>query len=230
MFVGMEKLSLVDYDDKVSCVLFKPGCNFACPFCHNSPLVVDAKDNIEIHFETILSYLTKRKGAIDAVVISGGEPTLDPNLKGEIKAIKKLGFLIKLDTNGTNPKLIEELIKEKLIDYVAMDIKNAPAKYPLTVGVKSLDFSKIEKSIKLLINSNIDYEFRTTLVNEFHDEDSIIEMGKLLSNAKKLYLQLFKDRGTNIKDGLHEVTKEKALIFKSLLDKCNISKVELRGY
>ncbi|MEA5061404.1 MAG: anaerobic ribonucleoside-triphosphate reductase activating protein [Erysipelotrichaceae bacterium] len=230
MFVGMEKLSLVDYDDKISCVLFKPGCNFACPFCHNSPLVIDAKENIEIPFETILNYLTKRKGSIDAVVISGGEPTLDPELKNEIIAIKKLGFLIKLDTNGTNPKLIKELIDDRLIDYVAMDIKNSPKKYPLTAGVKTIDFSKIEKSIRLLMTSNIDYEFRTTLVNEFHDEESINEMGKLLLGAKRMYLQLFKDRGTNIASNLHEVTKEKALVYKSILVKYNINKVELRGY
>ncbi len=230
MFVGMEKLSLVDYDDKISCVLFKPGCNFACPFCHNSPLVIDAKENIEIPFETILNYLTKRKGSIDAVVISGGEPTLDPELKNEIIAIKKLGFLIKLDTNGTNPKLIKELIDDRLIDYVAMDIKNSPKKYPLTAGVKTIDFSKIEKSIRLLMTSNIDYEFRTTLVNEFHDEESINEMGKLLLGAKRMYLQLFKDRGTNIASNLHEATKEKALFYKSILVKYNINKVELRGY
>lgn len=229
MFVGMEKLSLVDYDDKVACILFKSGCNFRCPFCHNSPLVINTNDNLEIPFSEILDYLEKRKGIIDAVVISGGEPTLDPALKDEIIEIKKLGYLVKLDTNGTRPEVIRELLEENLLDFVAMDIKNSFVKYPLTVGLKQIEENKILKSIALLKNSNIDYEFRTTLISEFHDEVSMLEIGEMLKGAKKLFLQQFIDSENNIKRGLNPVNKEKALIFKGLLQDY-IDFVDLRGY
>lgn len=229
MFVGMEKLSLVDYDDKVACILFKNGCNFRCPYCHNSSLVIDTNDNLEIPFSEILDYLEKRKGIIDAVVISGGEPTLDPALKDEIIEIKKLGYLVKLDTNGTHPEVIRELLEENLLDFVAMDIKNSFVKYPLTVGLKQIEEDKILKSIALLKNSNIDYEFRTTLILEFHDEVSMLEIGEMLKGAKKLFLQQFIDSENNIKRGLNPVNKEKALIFKGLLQDY-IDFVGLRGY
>lgn len=229
MFVGMEKLSLVDYDDKISCILFKSGCNFRCPFCHNSLLVIDTNNNCEIPFSEILDYLEKRKGVIDAVVISGGEPTLDLELKEEIKAIKKLGYLVKLDTNGTHPEIIGELLEEKLLDYIAMDIKNSFKNYPLTAGIKKIEENKILKSISLIKNSNIDYEFRTTIISEFHDEVSMTEIGQMLKGAKKLYLQKFIDSENNIKRGLTPANKEKALIFKGILQEF-VDFVDLRGY
>ncbi|MFA5503021.1 MAG: anaerobic ribonucleoside-triphosphate reductase activating protein [Bacilli bacterium] len=229
MFVGLEKLSLVDYDNKVSCILFKQGCNFRCPFCHNSSLVTRLKENTEIPFEEILAYLRKRKGVLDAVVISGGEPTLDLGLKDEIKKIKEIGYLIKLDTNGTHPEVIKDLLENNLLDYIAMDIKNSFEKYPSTIGVDNYEKEKILQSIDLIINSKIDYEFRTTLIEEFHSLEDMNKIGEIIKGAKKFYLQKFIDHETNIEQGLRSVTKENALIYKSVLSKY-VESVELRGY
>lgn len=229
MFVGLEKISLVDYDNKVSCILFKQGCNFRCPFCHNSSLVTHLKENIEIPFEEILAYLRKRKGVLDAVVISGGEPTLDLGLKDEIKKIKEIGYLIKLDTNGTHPEVIKDLLENNLLDYIAMDIKNSFEKYPSTIGVDNYEKEKILQSIDLIINSKIDYEFRTTLIEEFHSLEDMNKIGEIIKGAKKFYLQKFIDHETNIEQGLRSVTKENALIYKSVLSKY-VELVELRGY
>ncbi len=226
-FVGIEKLSLVDYDDKVSCILFTERCNFACPFCHNSELVLKQSETY-IPFDDIISYLQKRKNTIDAVVISGGEPTLMPDLKEKIIKIRELGFLIKLDTNGSNPKILKDLVNSNLIDYVAMDVKNSFSKYPLTAG-KNVDIDSIKESIAFLINGNVDYEFRTTLVDEFHSDDSIEEMAKQIRGAKKIYLQKFVDHGSCIKEGLHAVTEKKAQGFVDIL-KPYVCESSLRGY
>ena len=182
-FAGIDKLSLVDFDDKVSCVLFSYGCNFRCPFCHNSPLVNIPNDTF-IPFSDILDYLKRRIGEIDAVVITGGEPTLMNDLEDKIIQIRKMGFLIKLDSNGSHPEVIKKLISKGLIDYIAMDIKNSFDKYELTVGCKA-DLKNIQESISIIMNSGIDYEFRTTLINEFHDKQSIIKIAQLLKGAKK---------------------------------------------
>ena len=226
-FVGIDKLSLLDYEDKIAVVLFCKPCNFRCPFCHNGTTVLEA-DTV-IPFADILEYLQSRKGLIDAVVVSGGEPTLMPDLKEKIIAIKELGFLVKLDTNGTNPEVIKDLRESGLIDYVAMDIKNSFKKYPLTVGTKNAYLDKVSMSIQYLMSSGIDYEFRTTLIDEFHDAQDIREMGETLKGAKRLYLQKFVDRESCIQRGLHEVNKEKAESFVEIL-KQYIDNVSLRGY
>lgn len=226
-FVGIDKFSLLDFEDKISCVLFCKPCNFRCPFCHNGTTVLEAETVIP--FEDILEYLESRKGLIDAVVVSGGEPTLMPDLKEKIIKLRELGFLIKLDTNGTNPETIKDLYESGLIDYVAMDIKNSFKKYPLTVGVKNAYLDKVSQSIQYLMNSGIDYEFRTTLIDEFHDIQDIREMAETLKGAKRLYLQKFVDRESCIQRGLHEVSKEKAESFVDIL-KPFIDKVSLRGY
>ncbi len=229
-FVGIEKLSLVDFDHHMSATLFTRSCNFKCPFCHNSSLVtnIDYKEPI-IPFDDILLFLKKRKGILDAVVISGGEPTLDKDLIDEIKKIKELGYLIKLDTNGTNPEVVKYLIDNKLIDYVAMDIKNSEERYSLTCGINSLDMNKIKKSISLLINSGIDYEFRTTLVEEFHNLDNIKKMFELIKGCKRLRLQKFVSSDSCIKKGLHPVDIEEANSYLNYL-KDFIDDVSLRGY
>lgn len=226
-FVGIEKFSLVDYDGKVSCVLFAEKCNFRCPFCHNATLVC-GDVQIALPFQDILTYLKKRRNAIDAVVISGGEPTLMPDLVERISQIKAMGFLVKLDTNGSHPEIIKELIDLNLVDYVAMDIKNSFAKYSFTIGT-NLDLSKIKESIALLMTSSIDYEFRTTLVNEFHDSFSIQMMAKEIAGARKVFLQKFVDRGTCIQSGLHEVNIKTAQEFVEIL-KQSVNQVFLRGY
>ena len=226
-FVGIDKMSLLDYDDLVSVVLFTPKCNFRCPFCHNGLTVLDSEE--EIPFEDILSYLESRKGLIDAVVITGGEPTLMPEIKERINKIRSMGFRIKLDSNGTNPDVIKDLVNNKLIDYVAMDIKNSIKKYPETCGVPSIKEEKIKETISFLISSGVDYEFRTTLVKEFHSLESIKELGELIKGSNKLYLQKFVDREGVIRKGLHEVSQKDAEEYIEIL-KPYIKNVSLRGY
>jgi len=226
-FVGIDKMSLLDYEDLVSVVLFTPKCNFRCPFCHNGLTVLDSEEHIE--FDEILNYLQSRKGLIDAVVISGGEPTLMPELKERVIKIKQLGYKVKLDTNGSNPDVLKDLVNSHLIDYVAMDIKNSLSKYPETCGVNNINEDNIKESIQFLINGNIDYEFRTTLVKEFHNDQSIKEIGLLIKDAKKLYLQKFVDREGVIRKGLHEIDKDTAQKWAIELSK-TIENVNLRGY
>lgn len=226
-FVGIDKFSLLDFEDRISCVLFCKPCNYRCPFCHNGTTVLEAETVIP--FEDILEYLQSRKGLIDAVVVSGGEPTLMPDLKEKIIKLKELGFLIKLDTNGTNPEVVKDLYENHLIDYVAMDIKNSFVKYAMTVGVKNAFLDKISQTIKFLMTSGIDYEFRTTLIDEFHNEQDMRDIVETLKGAKRLYLQKYVDRESCIAHGFHEVSKEKAERFVDIL-KGNIEQVTLRGY
>ena len=226
-FCGMEKLSVVDFDNKVSCTLFTNGCNFKCPFCHNSSLVLSKV--LPLDFNVILDYLKTRKNIIDAVVITGGEPTLLDGLKEKIIEIKKLGFLIKLDTNGTNPACLQELINEKLIDYVAMDIKNGPTNYAKTIGLTSYDLTNIKKSIDILKKGTIDYEFRTTLVKEFHSQSDMKEIRNLILGSKKYYLQQFINRDECICHTLHEVDKKTAEEYLKIIGDA-VSYGALRGY
>ncbi len=228
-FAGLQKISLVDYEGKVACTLFTAGCNFRCPFCHNSDLVIYAKNVNYIPFDEILDYLNKRKGMLDAVVITGGEPTLMPGLKEKLYEIKKLGYKIKLDTNGTNPDIVKELVNLKLIDYVAMDIKNSYEGYSKTIGLESYDSNKILESINYLLSGEVDYEFRTTLVREFHTDEDIKNIAKMIQGAKRYYLQEFKNSGHCIDSSLHEVPLNDAMRFKSILLPY-IKEVKLRGY
>ena len=227
--VGIDKLSLLDYEDKVSVVLFSQACNMRCPFCHNGAAVLGASKQDEIDFDEILTFLKTRTGLVDAVVFSGGEPTMLEDLKVKIKAVHDLGFLIKLDTNGTNPELLEELLDEGLLDYVAMDIKNCPNLYAETCGLKFINVDNIKKSISLLINKAPDYEFRTTLVKEFHVRMNYDAFYELIKGAKRLYLQKFVDREGCIKKGLHEVDVVEASKLRDYLSGF-IPEVNLRGY
>ena len=202
---GFEKLSLVDYDGYTACTVFTPGCNLRCPFCQNAALLGSAE--YFIPEEEIFAHLKRRKGLIDAICISGGEPTLFSDLPDFIRQVRSYGVRVKLDTNGTNPDMLGHLLSENLLDYVAMDIKNAPAKYDLTAGV-AVDFSKIEQSIALLKNARIDYEFRTTVVAEFHTEEDIREICRLIDGAPAYFLQQFRDRDTNLQDDLHAHDEE----------------------
>ena len=185
---GIQKTSLLDYPDKISAIVFTQGCNFRCGYCHNPQLLKSENGIYEV--DAFFDFLKKRQGKLDGVVVTGGEATLQPDLKLFIQKIKELNFLVKLDTNGTNPEILKELIGENLIDYVAMDIKAPLEKYHVVTNSK-IDISKIEESIKIIMNSNIDYEFRTTvlpLLIQMEDFDSI---GKLIQGAKKYYLQKF---------------------------------------
>lgn len=223
---GLEKLSMVDFGSLCSAVIFTGGCNFRCPFCHNSGLV--NLDVTPLDEQEVFDYLISRKKLLDGVVVSGGEPTLYPDLPEFIKKIKDLGYKVKLDTNGTNCAMLKKLIDEKLVDFVAMDIKNSLEMYPLTAGT-TCGHEDIVKSIELLKTNVVDYEFRTTLVDGLHTNASIKEMGELVKGAKKLYLQKFVDNGTTIKDGLKAVPKDKAEEYKNILSNY-VTSVSLRGY
>ena len=225
---GFEKFSLLDYDNKVSATLFFSNCNMRCPFCHNSSLVLGKDEAEDIPYQDVIEYLKKRKNVVDAVTISGGEPTLQKNLKEMIQEIKELGYLVKLDTNGTHPEVVKDLLDSKLLDYIAMDIKNSEEKYPLTAG-RMIDMGKIKESINLIINSGIDYEFRTTLIKEHHRKEDMEGILDLIRGAKRYRLQKFVDHGTCIESGLHEVETNEAKEYLTIF-KGSITDLELRGY
>jgi pyruvate formate lyase activating enzyme len=228
-FNGWEKLSLVDYDDYLTTTFFVSGCNFRCPFCHNKNLVLNPKDNPIIPWEKMLDYLRRRKNALDAVCVSGGEPTLMEGLEEKLQQIKSLGYLIKLDTNGTNPDLLKRLYERRLVDHFAMDIKNSKEKYAITAGLENFNTAKVEDSVSFLMNSGCSYEFRTTVMDEFHDEESFRDIARWLDGAKRYYLQRYVDSPNCIKGGFHELSKNKAEEFALLLRQ-HIEFVALRGY
>lgn len=198
---GFQKMTLLDFPGKVACTIFLGGCNMRCPFCHNAGLVLgDGTDTFS--GEEIISYLEKRKGILDGVCITGGEPTLRRDLPEFIREIKNLGYAVKLDTNGTNPALLKSLILDGLVDYVAMDIKNSFEKYPQTVGVDNFDITPIKESIDFLLSGAVDFEFRTTVVKQLHTVEDIERIAKEISPAKKYFIQNFVDSGNLIGQGL----------------------------
>lgn len=188
-FGGFQKLTLLDYPGKVACILFTKGCNFFCPYCHNSQLIDGSpKDNIDE--EEVLSFLRKRQGILEGVCISGGEPLLHEGISEFIKKVKELGYAVKLDTNGTFPKRLKELCEKGLLDYVAMDIKNSFSKYPLTT-LRDVNIDDIKESIEFLLSGSVDYEFRTTLARELHTPSDMHEIGEAIRGAKRYFLQNF---------------------------------------
>ncbi|MBP5216543.1 MAG: anaerobic ribonucleoside-triphosphate reductase activating protein [Bacilli bacterium] len=228
-FSGWEKLSLVDFDDKITTTLFMAGCNFRCPFCHNSDLVLHPDTAPKIPWSEIMEYLKKRQGVLDAVCVSGGEPTLMHDLEEKLKDIKSLGYLVKLDSNGSNPALLRKFVSMSLVDYVAMDIKNSKKRYAETIGLSHYDLAPIEESVSFLMNAGIPYEFRTTIMEEFHDEESIVEIGQWIAGAKRYFLQLYIESEHCIQQGHHPIAKEKAEKFLLLL-KPYLANAKLRGY
>ncbi len=205
---GFQKMTMLDYPGKVACTVFTGGCNLRCPFCHNALLVTDIDSNTAFTQDEILSYLYKRQGIIDGVCITGGEPLLQKDIADFIKEIKAAGMLVKLDTNGCYPQKLIELVSSGLIDYVAMDIKNSKEKYPQTVGKADFDIKPIEESVEFLLSDNVDYEFRTTVVKEFHTADDIAAAAKWISGAKRYFLQGFVDSGNLIGSNLSAVLPE----------------------
>ncbi len=227
--LGMEKMSLVDYDGYVSATLFTGGCNFLCPFCHNSPLVVNFQSQSELEQNEVLSYLEKRFGLLDGVCVSGGEPTLYKDLPAFIEKIKNIGYKVKLDTNGTNPNVLKSLFENGLIDYCAMDIKNDKANYARIIGFSEYNTANVESSVDFLINNKFDYEFRTTLIDDFHDYQNVKNIGEWIKGANKYFLQKFVDHGSCIEQGLSGVSLEKAKEFLQILSPF-VKNVNLRGY
>ena len=227
--LGMEKLSLVDFDDHIAATVFTGGCNFRCPYCHNAPLVLDPGGQGVLGEEDVLAYLKKRKGVLQGVCITGGEPTLMPDLREFILKIKEMGYDVKLDSNGTRPDVLRKLIDEKIVDYIAMDIKNSKERYAETVDVKNFDLAPVEESAALLMEGRTDSEFRTTLVKEYSSAEDMERIAEWLSGAEKYFLQHFKDSGNCIRNDLHEVDEKTALEYKAIAKK-KIRNVRLRGY
>lgn len=224
---GMEKFSLVDYEGEVACTLWTAKCNFRCPFCHNASLVEGTLPE-EIPQDDIFGYLSKRKGILDGVCVTGGEPTLNRDLSEFLAKIKSYGYKVKLDTNGTNPDMLTRILDEGNVDYVAMDIKNSLDKYYLTAGVEP-DEEKLKRSIEL-VKKFPSYEFRTTLVYELHEREDIVGIGELVGKADRFFLQKFEDNGGCILSGLSEVPIEVAKEYAEILSKITLGDVRLRSY
>ena len=227
-FQGINKLSLLDYPGKVAAILYIDKCNFRCEYCHNWNTLIAANDNEDLIFNDILSFLKKRVGILDGVVISGGEPTLMPNLEEKIREIKELGYSIKLDTNGTHPEVIKDLVSKGLIDYIAMDIKSSLDDYHRFCNNDSL-IEKVKESIELLKSGIVDYEFRMTLIDEYHSLEVINKVKDTLKGSKRLYLQQFKVSDGVINKDLHAVDEGLANKFVEILSQ-SVETVELRGY
>lgn len=225
---GLQKLSLLDYPGKMASTLFTGGCNFRCPFCHNKDLVFLPENMTEMKEEDIFSYLHKRKGLLEGVCVSGGEPLLQEGIEDYLSKIKDMGYLIKLDTNGSNPEKLKELVEMGLLDYVAMDVKNAPDAYGKTIGIEQYDITPIRESVSYLLENHVPYEFRTTIVKEYHSEETIHALGKWLKGAKACYLQNFEDSDRVIQSGLHahEVTTLES--FKEIM-KQYVENTQIRG-
>ena len=227
-FKGINKLSLLDYPGKVAAILYVDVCNFCCEYCHNWNTLIAPQDNDDLIFDDILSFLKKRIGVLDGVVISGGEPTLMPNLEEKIKKIKELGYVVKLDTNGTNPEVVEHLISEGLIDYVAMDIKSSLDDYH-RFSKSDVLISNVAKTIELLKQGKVDYEFRITLIEEYHSTEVIKKIAQTLKGAKRIFLQQFKVSDGVLNKNLHPVDEGIANSYVEILCQ-DIDEVELRGY
>ncbi len=208
IFGGFQKLTLLDFPGVVACTLFTKGCNFLCSFCHNAPLVNKPSEAGVFSDAEILSFLQKRQGILEGVCITGGEPLLHPELPDFIREVKALGYKVKLDTNGSFPKRLQALMSEGLLDYVAMDIKNTFAKYPVTAGTNIIYIKDIEESIDLLLTGTIPYEFRTTVTAELHTPTDIEEIAKRIRGADKYFIQNFSDSGNLIGENNSAVPEE----------------------
>ena len=225
---GFNKLTLLDYPGHLAATIFLGGCNMRCPFCHNASLVTKVSTQPVIPTDEVLGTLSKRIGILEGVCITGGEPTLYSDLPELIKRIKDMGFRVKLDTNGTNPTMMKSLVEESLIDYIAMDIKNSREKYGLTSGTANINLSLIEESVAFLLSNPLPYEFRTTIVKEYHQSDDMHSIGKWLSGAPAYYLQSYKDSGDIIMPGLSSHAKETLQHFVDILTPY-IKHVSIRG-
>lgn len=226
--VGLQKMTVLDFPGRVACIVFTFGCNFRCPFCHNASLVVGDSDN-QITEDEIFAYLKKRQGILDGVVVTGGEPLLQKDIEDFLRKIKTLGFEIKLDTNGTFPDKLKNIVNEGLVDYVAMDIKNSPEYYSVTAGVEDLNLEKIKESVDFLIGQNkVPYEFRTTIVAQYHSEDMMDKIGEFIKGAENYYLQGFVDSGDLIGNNLSALPKANMQKMAERISKY-VKNVSLRG-
>ncbi|MBR0541756.1 MAG: anaerobic ribonucleoside-triphosphate reductase activating protein [Clostridia bacterium] len=224
---GLQKLTLLDFPEKMACTVFTHGCNFRCPFCHNASLV-EGGENSHISADEIFDFLKKRQGILDGVAITGGEPLLQKDIGDFIKTVRSYGFLVKLDTNGGYPEKLAELIDEGLVDYVAVDIKNSPEKYAITTGVENFDLTPIQKTIDILKQGKVDFEFRTTVVKELHEAEDFEKIGEWLKGTKKYFLQQFVDSGDVLSDGMSAHDEDTMREFLKIVQKY-IPDAQLRG-
>lgn len=226
--IGFQKLTLLDYPGKTACTVFTAGCNLRCPFCHNRELVMPNNDATVYEEEEILSYLLKRKGLIDGICITGGEPMLMKDLPEFCAKLKDLGIAVKIDTNGFFPAQLKYIVNNKLCDYVAMDVKNSFDKYKETVGVKYADISNVKQSIDFLKKSYIDYEFRTTVCKNFHTFEDLKEIAQMIGDGQKYFLQSFVDSGSLIGSDIEGYTPSEMKNMVARL-KVHCNDIALRG-
>ncbi len=224
---GLQKMTLLDFPGRVACTVFLGGCDMRCPFCHNAELI-DGSAPPVMEEEELLAFLKKRQGLLEGVAITGGEPLLRPDIIPLAEKIRDLGYPMKLDTNGTHPDRLREIIDRGLAAYVAMDIKNSPDRYAVTAGVDTLDMGKIRESVSLLMEGRTDYEFRTTVVAELHDADSFRGIGEWIRGAKRYYLQKFTDRDTVPFGGFHAPADNEMRAYAEIAREY-VPSVELRG-
>ena len=213
---GLQKMTLLDFPGRVACTVFLGGCDFRCPFCHNGELL-DGTAPAIMNDEELLQFLKGRQGLLDGVAITGGEPLLRKDLPDLLRAIRELGFAVKVDTNGNHPEALEGLLREGLVDYVAMDIKNSPEKYALTVGLERLDLDPIRQSVRLLMDGDTPYEFRTTVVDQLHKAEDFEAIGQWIAGAKACFLQPFTDRDSVPFAGLCAPTRENLEKYASIM-------------
>ena len=198
---GLQKMTLLDFPGRVACTVFLGGCDFRCPWCHNYELAVGSAEPV-MEEEEFFAFLKKREGLLEGVAVTGGEPCLSRELPAFLRKIREMGFLTKLDTNGAHPELLEQILREGLADYVAMDIKNSPGKYLLTAGLAGNEaqqealLGRVRRSIRLIMELAPDYEFRTTVIRQFHEEQDFAEIGEMIRGARRYFLQSFTDRDT----------------------------------
>ena len=224
---GLQKTTLLDFPGHVAATIFTGGCNFRCPFCHNSDLLGnDLPPAYSV--EEVLSFLKKRRGILEGVAITGGEPTLQPDLRDFILDIRALGYAIKLDTNGYRPDILISLCEEGLIDYVAMDVKASKERYAVLAGIPSVDIAKLDESIDYLVHGSLPYEFRTTVVKELHSDEDFEKIGPWIRGCKNYYLQCFVDSDQVLNPVYTSPTKEELLRYQSIVEPY-VEHVELRG-
>ena len=229
---GLQKMTLLDFPERVACTVFLNGCDLRCPFCHNFELVNGTAEPV-MDVEELLSFLKKRQGLLDGVAITGGEPCLHRDLPDLIRGIRELGYAVKLDTNGLHPDMLESLIGDGLIGYAAMDIKNSPEKYAQTAGTESIDMAAVYRSIAILMEGRIDYEFRTTAVKPFHEADDFVRIGEMIRGADRYFIQCFTDRDTvpygNLSAPSPAELAAYADIMKGYVQQVSIRGVDLEG-
>ena len=225
---GFQKTTLLDYPGHLACTIFLGRCNFRCPFCHNSMLVINPENVKTIAEENALNTLKKRQKILEGVCITGGEPSLNPELEDFIIKVKNLGFKVKLDSNGYKPMVLERMLSQKLVDYIAMDIKAGRSNYGRVCGVERLDIGRIEESKNLICESAPDYEFRTTYVKGLHTEEDVLDIGQWLAGDAKYYIQNYKDGETVISPVYENFTANELEAFKGLLSK-TMTNVHIRG-